>query len=259
MKIVTKIIGAFIMSCSLLAIAGVVSASPADTLQPASTITYSEPVVVNSTLTVSNPGYFAQGVHIGSTEAGVGGVTYFNGTIRNIAVDSDGADTIPVTFGDDVRIDGEIYRSEVGGNDPLKLSDTLMPAVNNTYDIGISSRQWKDGYFAGTLTVGSLSTAAGGANLPLAYGFCDLDGTLRSGTSNVACEWDATNSRYEITITDETYYYLDYVTSVTPSVNAYTPVVGSIDGKLTVYFTDSDGTAGQQTHFQFVTYKPSTE
>ena len=252
-----KILGAFIIACGLLAIAGVASAASADVLQPAATITYSEPVVVNSTLTVSNPGYFTQGVHIGSTEAGVGGVTYFNGTIRNIAVDSDGADTIPVTFGDDVRIDGEIYRSETGGDDPLKLADTLMPATDNTYDVGTTSRQWKDGYFAGTLTVGNLSTAAGGADLPLAYGFCDSDGTLHSGTSNVSCSWDATNSRYEITITDETYYYLDYITTVTSSVNAYTPVVGSIDGKLTVYFADSDGTTGQQTHFQFVTYKPA--
>lgn len=134
-----------------------VSASTIDQLQPAQTVTYNEEVVINSTLNVSNPGYFPQGVHIGSTEAGVGGVTYFNGTIVNLAVDEDGEDTIPVTFGDDVRIDGSIYRTEIGGDNALRMADTLMPAVNNTYSLGTSTNQFQDAYFAGTVTMAGLS------------------------------------------------------------------------------------------------------
>ncbi|MFH2105055.1 MAG: hypothetical protein ABII72_02345 [Parcubacteria group bacterium] len=158
-----KILGAFVVTCGLLAVAGVAclpvgraAAFSTETLQPASTIAYSEPVTISETLTVAKPGYFRQGVHIGSTEADVGGVTYFNGTIVNAALDSSGDSTIPVTFGDDVRIDGEIYRTETGGDSPLKLADTMMPAVNNTYNLGTSSSEWKDGYFAGTVNVGAL-------------------------------------------------------------------------------------------------------
>ncbi|NQV12721.1 MAG: hypothetical protein HQ530_00260 [Parcubacteria group bacterium] len=157
MKIIIKILGAFIAACGLLAVAGVAVASTADTLQPASIIAYTEPVTISETLTVAKPGYFRQGVHIGSTEADVGGVTYFNGTIVNAALDSSGDSTIPVTFGDDVRIDGEIFRTEVGGDNPVKLADTIIPAANNTYDLGTSSNKWKDGYFAGTVTAGGLS------------------------------------------------------------------------------------------------------
>lgn len=48
----------------------------------------------------------------------VGGVTFFNGTIINTTVDEEGND-IPVTFGDDVRIDGRVRRGpEPGPGDP---------------------------------------------------------------------------------------------------------------------------------------------
>ena len=135
-----------------LALAGIASAAtPADTLQPATTITYNEELIVNNTIRVNS-------AYIGSTEAGVGGVTFFNGTMINNSVDEDGNSTIPLTIGDDLRVDGEIYRTERGGADsPLKVSDTIIPTMDNTNDFGSSSNQWKDGYFAGALAVGSLS------------------------------------------------------------------------------------------------------
>lgn len=151
-----------IMSLALvgtLALAGVASASTAETLQPArpaggpaSTITYSEEVIVNNT-------FKADSAYIGSTEAGVGGVTFFNGTIVNNSVDEDGASTIPVTFGDDVRIDGEIYRTEKGGDNPLKVTDTIMPTSNNTYSLGTSGNRFKDSYLSGSLTAASVTTS----------------------------------------------------------------------------------------------------
>lgn len=57
---------------------------------------------------------------------GVGGVTFFNGTIINETTNS-GADN-PVTFGDNVRIDGTIFRgaTEGPGDDyPIKLNDDV--------------------------------------------------------------------------------------------------------------------------------------
>ncbi|MBU1177907.1 hypothetical protein KJ903_01685 [Patescibacteria group bacterium] len=154
----------------LLIVAGTALASPADTLQPASTITYNEEVVVNNTVK-------ANSAYIGSTAAGVGGVTFFNGTIVNNAVDSSGNNTIPVTFGDDVRIDGEIYRTEIGGENPLKLADTIRPQTSNVYDLGTSSYQFKDGYFAGALNAGSITTAGS-----LIAGSVATTGSLAAGS-----------------------------------------------------------------------------
>ncbi|MFH2105086.1 MAG: hypothetical protein ABII72_02515 [Parcubacteria group bacterium] len=157
----SKLFTALFIVAGLLMVAGVASASPADTLQPASpasqpanTITYNEEVIVNDTIRVNS-------AYVGSTEAGVGGVTFFNGTIVNDAVDEDGASVIPVTFGDDVRIDGEIYRTEKGGDDPIKVTDTIMPTANNTYSLGTSGSRFKNGYLSGSLTAASV--AASGA------------------------------------------------------------------------------------------------
>jgi len=133
----------FVFSATL-ALVGIASASTVDTLQPASTITYNEEVVVNDTIRVDS-------AYIGKQD--VGGVTFFNGTIVN-STTTDGVDN-PVTFGDDVRIDGEIYRTQKG-DDPLKISDTVIPTMDNTNDLGSSANQWKDGYFAGTLNIGAL-------------------------------------------------------------------------------------------------------
>lgn len=67
---------------------------------------------------------------------GSGGVTFFNGTIINETTDS-GGNGIPVTFGDDVRIDGTIFRGATAGpgdNYPLKLYDDVTIYGDLTVD-----------------------------------------------------------------------------------------------------------------------------
>ena len=100
---------------------------------------------------------FVPSLHVGSQ--GEGGVTFFNGTIINNTTDTNG-NGVPVTFGDDVRIDGAIFRTEVGGANPLKISDSLRPSSDNTYSFGESDFAFKDGYFDGTLTVANLAVSA---------------------------------------------------------------------------------------------------
>lgn len=87
---------------------------------------------------------------------GVGGVTYFNGTMINNTTDEDGHG-IALTIGDDVRIDGGIFRTEVGGDNPLKISDSLKPTTDAVYSLGESTNRFKDAYLSGTLTVGALA------------------------------------------------------------------------------------------------------
>jgi hypothetical protein len=136
---------------SVFLITGMVSASDTDILQPAATITYNEDLTVNGT------GRF-DSIYIG--KQGVGGVTFFNGTIVNSTTGEDESDN-PVTFGDGVRIDGLIWGGPSKGNasdQGLKIADTLLPGLTNVNDIGSNSLRWQDiyavnGNFSGNLKV----------------------------------------------------------------------------------------------------------
>jgi hypothetical protein len=94
----TVVFGLFIFASQTLA-------SSAELLQPAQTITYNEELVVNDTARFDS-------VYIGKQD--VGGVTFFNGTIVNNTT-TDDVDN-PVTFGDNVRIDGILFRSDKEGS-----------------------------------------------------------------------------------------------------------------------------------------------
>ncbi len=136
----------FLTILGIFALVDLASASPATDLQPAQTITYNEDLTVNGTARFDS-------AYIGKT-TGEGGVTFFNGTMIN-----NSAGSVPLTMGDDLRVDGMIWRGPSKGTAddmPLKIADTLMPALNNVNDIGTEDNQWKDAYFAGEVTVGNL-------------------------------------------------------------------------------------------------------
>ena len=204
-----KKLGILIGIFGLFLLCGSVSASTTESLQPATTITYNEDLTVNGT------GRF-NSAYIGSTEAGVGGVTFFNGTMINNSVDTDGQSTIPLTLGDDVRIDGEIYRIEVGGGNPIKLADTIRPQTTATYNLGTENYQFNNAYIAGTLTVGedisvegdiNQSLKQGGAIKAAAYvkgrqcnsvsGICVIDRQFNSQNKDIIVR-RIRNGRYEV-------------------------------------------------------------
>lgn len=66
---------------------------------------------------------FTKGVKIGVQ--GSGGVTYFNGTIINTTTDEAGLEN-PVTFGDDVRVDGKMMRGPWYNEQPLWIADDIQ-------------------------------------------------------------------------------------------------------------------------------------
>ena len=133
------VFGLFVMVTS-------VSATTANLLQPASTITYNEELVVNDT------GRF-DSVYIGKQDEG--GVTFFNGTIVNSTTTSTDDDDAagspaqadvdnPVTFGDNVRIDGRVYRGataspEDDGSMPFILNDNVEIAGDLTITGALSA------------------------------------------------------------------------------------------------------------------------
>jgi hypothetical protein len=104
-------------------------------------------------------------------------------------------------------------------------------------------------------------TAAGaGANLadapgPLAFGVVAADGAKRSGTANWTSSYNGTYTRYEISITGESYYYTNYATVITPAGDNRFCRSSSVGGKLLVYCADANG-AAQTSRFGFITFKP---
>ncbi len=125
-------LGVLIAIFGVFAFVEAVSASTAETLQPASVQIIKDELQVLGTAR-------AYSVRIGSQ--GSGGVTFFNGTIINETTNVDTGAEQPVTFGDDVRIDGRIWRGENAGPG---LNDDRELIVNDDMEI------------TGDLTVGGL-------------------------------------------------------------------------------------------------------
>jgi hypothetical protein len=98
---------------------------------------------------------------------GTGGVTFFNGTIVNNTTTS-GADN-PVTFGDNVRIDGRIYRGATAGT-----SDSLPVLVNDNMEV------------AGSLTTGSFTTTGGLSSGSISTGSISATGLTIGGYTGVS-------------------------------------------------------------------------
>ena len=82
-------------------------------------------------------------IHIGGQ--GVGGVTFFNGTIVNSTTNPETGADQPVTFGDKVRIDDYIYRNAPGTADkmPVLIGDGLSPALDDINALGEADRRWQ--------------------------------------------------------------------------------------------------------------------
>ena len=108
----------------LFAVVGIASASTANTIQPAETVTYSENVAITSpyTMTVGGAGYFQGGLHIDS-------VTFFNGTAVNNTTNAEGEGN-PFTVGDDMRVDGRVWRGATAGPEADGIKWSTMSRQN---------------------------------------------------------------------------------------------------------------------------------
>jgi hypothetical protein len=99
----------------------------------------------------------------------------------------------------------------------------------------------------------------GAANLiPVAYGIVRSSGALYNGgsTNNFTASWNSTHQRYEIQIAEEEYFWLDYMTQVTPLGSQHLSAsTSSVGGRLLVFLYDRNGNRTQG-NFQFLTYKP---
>lgn len=90
---------------------------------------------------------------------------------------------------------------------------------------------------------------------PIAKAFIEEDATIANSVNVDSVTWNASAERYEISLSGESYYYNEYVTSVTiADLDARHSRAGSGNGDLFVYlYDDADNLV--QGNFQFVTHK----
>jgi len=135
--------------------------------------------------------------------------------------------------------------------------EALITGAGNV-GIGTESPQAKLDINGTTNVRGELQRQAktGSANLvPIAYGVIRSSGTTSTNTGNISSTWNNTYKRYEITIDSENYYWLNYITQVTPMTGGLSAQTSSVGGKLLVKLYNSSGSLIQG-NFQFVTFKP---
>lgn len=90
---------------------------------------------------------------------------------------------------------------------------------------------------------------------PIAKGSVNSDGSIQNAVNVSNVFWNSSNERYEISISGESYYFDEYVTSVTiTETDVVRSRLGSGLNRMYVYLFND---AGEQVQgkFQFVTYK----
>jgi len=166
-------------------------------------------------------------------------------------------------------------RTNFGPTEMLKMETDSIRSGSDVISLSVPSTAPNDAQFIeferGTTAVARINTngdfdtdgeynrdQTGDANMvPIAYGFVNSSGTVAAGTPNVTATWNAGSTRYEITITGESYSATSYVTVITPfSASAAIPACDSSAGKLLVKLFNTSGTAIQGLGFHFVVYKP---
>ena len=163
--------------------------STTDSVQPAEDVIYGERLRTDSAVSAGRASYFYEGMHLD-------GVIFANSTIVNASLDENNNDIIPVTFGDDLRIDGEIWRGATKGIDddmPLKISDTIIPTMDDINDFGSTTNRWQDIYYSGTLFGGSaeITSLSVASDLSVGGGYGDTGVTI-SNEGNLQMDGELT-------------------------------------------------------------------
>ncbi|MDD5567142.1 MAG: hypothetical protein PHH01_03010 [Patescibacteria group bacterium] len=174
-------------------------------------------------------------------EQGVGGVTFFNGTIVNSTTGTGGTDK-PVTFGDNVRIDGTIFRGATEGPGdvyPLKLNDDV--SVYGTLNVSGATTLTGATTFNGNVTVGTGKTLTlTGATTT---GLFDAAQTITADWVNTAHPWTSSeiaNITRKVDVPFGSIYGLNGATTISPLTSATTPnlTYTAIQGAHLVYSED---------------------
>ena len=142
-----------------------------------------------------------------------------------------------------------VHKSRFPNDSVTTVENKLESEGKGITGKGITKPRIDLGYL-GTLTLVPVTPAKG----PLAFGTVWMNGAKQKGYGNWTSTFNATYTRYEITISGQNYYYLNYATVVTPMDTRFCKS-SSVSGKLLVQCYDKDGNPATS-RFGFVTYKP---
>lgn len=144
-----------------------------------------------------------------------------------------------------------LHRSKHPGDSVTTVLNKLKAEGKPVTGRGITKRRIDLGYLAGPIV--TLPVPSGKS--PLIFGTVLQNGVKFKGYGNWSSSFNATYTRYEITIPGQNYYYLNYATIVTPAGDKRFCKSSSVSGKLLVYCYDKNGSPATS-RFGFVTYKP---
>ncbi|MFA6099200.1 MAG: hypothetical protein WCV50_06700 [Patescibacteria group bacterium] len=152
----------------------------------------------------------------------IGGVTFFNGTIVNSTTNAAGADN-PVTFGDNVRVDGRVYRGTTAGT-----ADAMPFIVNDNMEL------------AGNLAVTGDLTVADGQTLTVGDGSAlDVAGTTITGLSVADLSDGSTVAKADVSAT----LTADWVNTAYPwAADEIADTTRTTSIPLSGLYTDANGT-----------------
>lgn len=117
---------------------------------------------------------------------GVGGVTYFNGTMANNTTNSNNVGN-PITIGDDLRVDGAFFRGATqgpGDSLPLKLNDDVTVYGDVTLTSGKTLTATGVNWTGISWTADQIANVTRSVQLPLASFYTDANGTPATLTSS---------------------------------------------------------------------------
>jgi hypothetical protein len=172
-----------------------------------------------------------------------------NGNTSTLTLNADGGNVIlggPNGGNIGIGTTNPQTKLDVRGNTRITGSITAVTNISSSGNISAS----------GNISTNSelRSNRTGNANLiPICYGHIASDGTINTGTGNFTVT-RTSGGRYNITINNEDFFYLNYVVNISP-IELVVSGWSSAGGKLRVSFNNGLG-FGEDTNFSFVVYKP---
>lgn len=150
----------------------------------------------------------------------------------DIVTNATGMRTSRLYFGDDTTPHGRLVHDNT--EDTFSLSANVKSGA--TFEVQMDMELNQDG---------TKQRTAG----PIAKGYISDGGSITSAVNVDSVSWDSGANWYEISLTNITYEYNQFVTTVTSSDRVAAGTGSTGDGELLVYFEDDN-----QHDFQFVTY-----
>lgn len=155
---------------------------------------------------------------------------------------------VPVTIDEDTTDDFSGSYNDLSNLPPNIDEDATDDFSGNYHDL-LAKPKYVDTDYRDDITTSS-------SMIPIAMGNIDSDASIEAGTGNFTCQWESSNNRFRISVTD-TYFNAsnDFVVMVTPyfTNGGVSVEVNSVSGDVLIEFYDNTN-AKVQEEFYFIVY-----